>query len=58
MPGVVEITNIGKANTTDKSEEKVKKMKKKVKPQTTRSDEEKVKVAVEIGELRFDMVCS
>lgn len=49
MPGVVEITNIGKANTTDKSEEKVKKMKKKIKAQTTCSDEEKVKVAVEIA---------
>jgi len=49
MPGVVEITNIDKSNA-DKTEEKVKKMKKKSKSTTcVEANQDKVKVAVEIG---------
>merc|ERR1712168_1080005 len=56
MPGVVEITNIDKSCNNDKTEEKIKKMKKKsvattCLPETSR---EKVKVAVEIGKKSSD----
>jgi len=57
MPGVVEITNIDKSCNNDKTEEKIKKMKKKSKVPTTclpETSREKVKVAVEIGKKSSD----
>ena len=58
MPGVVEITNMDLSNR-DQTEEKVKKIKRKSKTTClTEASQDQIKVAVEIGEYRYEYRCT